>query len=297
MSSFWSIWIIVITLGSIFGCWWLLHVTRKGTTTNGEGETPTTGHSYDGIEEYDNPLPQWWYIMFIVTILFSLVYLALYPGLGSFKGLLGWSQESAWEQEQQLAEEKYAPIFAAYSQASIEELQNNRKALLSGQRIFANNCAVCHGSAATGSYGFPNLTDNDWLYGESPENIKTTILAGRNGSMPGWGAVLGEDGVTEVAEYVMGLSGRDIDQKLASSGKAKYDTTCAVCHGPEGKGNIALGAPNLADTIWLYGGSPELIKHSIRNGRSGNMPAHKDLLGEDKVHLVTAYVYSLANKN
>lgn len=296
MSSFWSIWIIVITLGSIFGCWWLLHSNRKGTSSGGEGEIPTTGHSYDGIEEYDNPLPRWWFIMFIVTILFSLVYLVLYPGLGSFKGLLGWSQESAWEQEQQIAEEKYAPIFAAYSQSSIEELQDNRKALLSGQRIFANNCAVCHGSAATGSYGFPNLTDDDWLYGDTPASIKTTILDGRQGAMPGWGAVLGEDGVTAVAEYVMSLSGRDVDQKLLSSGKDKYDTTCAVCHGPEGEGNITLGAPNLSDSIWLYGGSPELIKHSIRNGRSGNMPAHRDLLGEDKAHLVTAYVYSLSNK-
>lgn len=296
MSSFWSIWIIVITLGSIFGCWWLLHSNRKGTSSGGEGEIPTTGHSYDGIEEYDNPLPRWWFIMFIVTILFSLVYLVLYPGLGSFKGLLGWSQESAWEQEQQIAEEKYAPIFAAYSQSSIEELQDNRKALLSGQRIFANNCAVCHGSAATGSYGFPNLTDDDWLYGDTPASIKATILDGRQGAMPGWGAVLGEDGVTAVAEYVMSLSGRNVDQKLLSSGKDKYDTTCAVCHGPEGEGNITLGAPNLSDSIWLYGGSPELIKHSIRNGRSGNMPAHRDLLGEDKAHLVTAYVYSLSNK-
>lgn len=295
MSSFWSIWIIVITLGSIFGCWWLLQSNSKGERS-GDGEAQTTGHVYDGIEEYDNPLPRWWFIMFIVTIVFSLVYLVLYPGLGNFKGVLGWSQEAAWQKEQQIAEDKYGPIFEAYSKTSIPDLLTNKKALLSGQRIFANNCAVCHGSAGTGSYGFPDLTDNDWLYGGEPEQIKTTIMHGRKGAMPGWGNVLGEEGVTAVAEYVMGLSGRSVDPELAEDGKQHYQTTCAACHGLQGEGNIALGAPNLSDKIWLYGGSPELIKHSIRNGRSGNMPAHKELLGEDKVHLVSAYVYSLAKK-
>ncbi len=292
MSSFWNIWIIVITLGTIFGCWWLLQSNSKGERDEG-GEVPTTGHIYDGIQEYDNPLPRWWFSMFVITIVFSLVYLLLYPGLGSFKGVLGWSQESAWQKEKQEADEKYGPIFAEYSKASIVELQSNRKALLSGQRIFANNCAVCHGSAATGSYGFPNLTDSDWLYGSEPDQIKTTISQGRRGAMPGWGPIIGEQGVTSVAEFVMSLSGRKVDAQLASKGKTLYETTCAACHGATGEGNILLGAPNLSDNIWLYGGSPELIRHSIRNGRNGNMPAHKDLLGNDKVHLVSAYVYSL----
>ena len=296
MSSFWSIWIIIITLGSIFAYWWLLQSNSK-SEAGADGEAPTTGHVYDGIEEYDNPLPRWWYIMFIVTIVFSLVYLALYPGLGTFKGFLGWSQEAAWEEETQKADEKYGPIFTAYAATSIEDLQSNKKALLSGQRIFANNCAVCHGSAATGSYGFPNLTDNDWLYGGDPANIKATILNGRKGAMPAWGAVLGEDGVNSVAEYVMSLSGRNVNQNLLAEGKTKYDATCAMCHGAAGEGNMALGAPNLSDSTWLYGGSPELIKHSIRNGRNGDMPAHKNVLGEDKVHLVAAYVYSLSTKN
>lgn len=296
MSSFWSIWVIVITLGSIFGCWWLLQSNSKGEAGE-DGNAPTTGHVYDGIEEYDNPLPRWWFIMFVVTIAFALIYLALYPGLGNFKGFLGWSQESAWEAEIAKAEEKYGPIFAAYSQSSVEELQSNKKALLSGQRIFANNCAVCHGSAATGSYGFPNLADNDWLYGGDPAAIKASILNGRQGAMPGWGPILGEEGVSATAEYVMSLSGRDVNQRLATEGKAKYDANCAACHGPDGQGNTALGAPNLTDNIWLYGGSPELIKHSIRNGRNGKMPSHKALLGEDKVHLLTAYVYSLGRKD
>ncbi len=296
MSSFWSIWIIVITLGSIFGCWWLLQSNSKGEK-GADGEAPTTGHIYDGIEEYDNPLPRWWFMMFVITILFSLVYLLLFPGLGNFKGVLGWSQEEAWQKEQQWAEEKYGPIFAEYSKTSIPDLQKNQKALLSGQRIFANNCAVCHGSAATGSYGFPNLADNDWLYGNEPDQIKASIMNGRKGVMPGWGAILGEAGVSAVSEYVMSLSGRKVDQGLADKGKSHYQTTCAACHGANGEGNTLMGAPNLSDNIWLYGGSPDLIRHSIRNGRNGNMPSHKDLLGEDKVHLVSAYVYSLGDKD
>jgi len=296
MSSFWSIWITVITVGSLFGYWWLLQSNSKGEASE-DGEVPTTGHVYDGIEEYDNPLPRWWFILFLATIIFAFVYLALYPGLGNYKGLLGWTQEGQWETEMERAEKKYGPIFEAYSQSSIEALQTNKKALLSGQRIFANNCAVCHGSAATGSHGFPDLTDNQWLYGGDPGAIKNSILNGRQGVMPAWGEVLGEKGVSAVSEYVMSLSGRNINQQLAAQGKPLYDTNCAACHGPQGQGNTALGAPDLTNNIWLYGGSPELIKHTIRNGRNGNMPAHRDLLGEDKIHLVTAYVYSLGEQN
>lgn len=293
MTSFWSIWISVLTLGFIALNWWLLNANRKGTR-NASGETPTTGHNYDGIEEYDNPLPRWWFVMYVVFILFALCYLLLYPGLGNFKGLLGWTQESAWQEEMQSAEENYGPIFAAYAQQSIEELQNNRKALLSGQRIFANNCALCHGSAARGSYGFPNLTDDDWLYGGTPETIKQSITQGRTGVMVPWGGTLGEQGVIATAEYVMSLSGREVDAQLAAAGKTQFDTYCVACHGTDGKGIQALGAPNLTDNTWLYGGSPELIKHTIRNGRNGSMPAHQQILGDDKIHLVTAYVYSLS---
>ncbi len=296
MSMFWTIWISVITLGSIFGFWLLLEATKKGTKTEGT-EVPTTGHSYDGIEEYDNPLPHWWYLMFIISIIFALGYLALYPGLGSYKGLLGWTQEGAWEKEVSKADAKYAPIFTEYANTSIPELAGNTRAMLSAQRIFANNCAVCHGSAARGAYGFPNLTDDDWLYGGKPENIKQTLTRGRAGLMTPWGGVLGEEGVNQVAEYVMSLSGRNVDASLAAAGEPTFKMICAACHGADGKGNQIMGAPNLTDNIWLYGGSPELIKHTIRNGRNGNMPAQLDNLGEDKLHLMTAYIYSLSQKN
>ncbi len=296
MSMFWTIWISVITLGSIFGFWWLLEANKKGTKTEGV-DTPTTGHAYDGIEEYDNPLPRWWYYLFIITMVFALGYLALYPGLGSYKGLLGWTQEGAWEKSVARAEEKYAPIFAAYAETPVPELAQNTKAMLSAQRIFSNNCAVCHGSAARGAYGFPNLTDDDWLYGGTPEDIKKTLNLGRAGLMTPWGGVLGEEGVNQVAEYVMSLSGRNVNASLAAAGEPKFKMICAACHGPEGKGNQIMGAPNLTDDIWLYGGSPELIKHTIRNGRNGNMPRQLENLGEDKVHLMTAYVYSLSRKD
>ena len=296
MSSFWSIWITVITLGSLIGCWWLLFATRKGEPSQ-DDQISSTGHTFDGIEEYDNPLPRWWFYLFIVTIIFAAVYLALYPGLGNYKGYFGWTQESAWEQEQNSAAEKYDPIVDAYAQQSIEELQSNQKALLSGQRVFANNCSICHGSAATGSRGFPNLTDADWLYGSDPDAIKTSIMHGRNGQMPPWGAVLGADGVEATAAYILSLSGRETDASKATAGKAHYSTTCIACHGMDGKGNTSMGAPNLTDNTWLYGGSIEDIKESIRSGRKGQMPAHKELLGEAKVHLLAAYVYSLSGKN
>ncbi len=296
MSSFWSIWITVITLGSLIGCWWLLFATRKGEPSH-DDQISSTGHTFDGIEEYDNPLPRWWFYLFIVTIIFAAVYLVLYPGLGNYKGYFGWTQESAWEQEQNSAAEKYDPIFDAYAQQSIEELQSNQKALLSGQRIFANNCSLCHGSAATGSRGFPNLIDADWLYGSDPEAIKTSIMHGRNGQMPPWEAVLGAEGVEATAAYILSLSGREADTGKAAAGKTHYSTTCIACHGVDGKGNAAMGAPNLTDNTWLYGGSIEDIKESIRSGRKGQMPAHKELLGEAKVHLVAAYVYSLSGKN
>lgn len=298
MSTFWSIWISVITLGSMAGFYWLLVSTRKAQVSDdSEGEASTTGHSYDGLEEFDNPMPKWWYNLFVITIIFGLIYLVLYPGLGKWQGVLGWSQEEAWEEQVAEAEEEFRELYASYAATPIETLVNNSNALRSGQRIFSNNCAVCHGSNAMGGYGFPNLTDDDWLYGGSPDAIKTTLLNGRQGAMPPWEAVLGEQGISEVAEYVMSLSGRKVDKALAQAGEAHFATVCAACHGKDGTGNQELGAPNLTDSTWLYGGSPELIKHTLRNGRNGVMPAHRELLGEDKVHLVATYVYSLSRDN
>jgi cytochrome c oxidase cbb3-type subunit 3 len=296
MSAFWGAWVTVITLAVIFGCTWLLFQTRKSETFKESTDT-TVGHVYDGIEEYDNPLPRWWFQLFVATVVFGLAYLALYPGLGNFKGLLGWTSTGQWEEEMQHAEEVYQPVFAKYAALSIEDLQSeeNKSGLQMGQRMFANNCSVCHGAAGTGAYGFPNLTDNDWLYGGEPATIKQTITSGRNGGMPPWGSVLGEDGVRDVTSYVLSLSGREADPDAAQRGEARFQALCTACHGQDATGTPALGAPNLTDNVWLYGGSFEAVAHSVRNGRAGMMPAHKDLLSDDKIHLIAAYVYSLSH--
>jgi len=295
MSAFWSIWISVITLAVVFGVTWLLFATRKSEKFK-ETTEETVGHAFDGIEEYDNPLPKWWFNMFLITVVFSLGYLALYPGLGNFKGLLGWTSYNQWEKEMAHAEEVYAPVFAKYAALSIEELNQpgNETGLKMGQRMFANNCSVCHGVGGVGAYGFPNLTDNDWLYGGQPDTIVSTIVNGRQGGMPAWGAILGEDGIQDVTNYVLSLSGSEHDATAAERGQTQFNTLCAACHMPTGEGMQALGAPNLTDNIWLYGGSFEQIAHTLRVGRAGVMPAHKDLLSDDKIQLISAYVYSLS---
>jgi len=298
MSAFWSAWVTVITLAVILGCTWLLLATRKSQPHQDTTEE-TLGHEFDGIEEYDNPLPKWWFQMFMGTVVFGLAYLALYPGLGTFQGLLGWSSTGQWEEEMQHAEETYKPVFAKYAALPVEELvanSENENGLKMGQRMFANNCSLCHGTAATGAYGFPNLTDADWLYGGDANTIKASISNGRSGSMPPWGAVLGEEGVRDVTSYVLSLSGTEVDGEAAARGQTQFQALCTACHGADAKGLPILGAPNLTDDVWLYGGSFEKVAHSIRNGRNGVMPAHKDLLSDEKIHLITAYVYSLSNK-
>lgn len=296
MSTFWSIWIIVFTAITIVGCTWLLFANRKVEVSDDtkEGESPKTGHVYDGIEEYDNPLPGWWFKMFVGTVVFGVIYLVLYPGLGNFGGVLGWTQVGQWEEEVAEAEAKYAPLYEQYSETPVEELIANPEAMKMSRRLFNNNCAVCHGSDGRGSYGFPNLADSDWLYGGSAEDIKTTLVNGRQGAMPALGGALGEEGVDKVAEYVFKISGREHDTEKAEAGDQLFATYCVACHGTDGTGNKMLGAPNLTDGIWLYGGSPTLVRHTIRNGRNGNMPAQADKLKAEKIHLLTAYVYSLS---
>ena len=321
MSSFWNIWVWVLTLGSLVGCFLLLRWCLIDHTGVEEGES--MGHSFDGIEQLNNPLPKWWSTFFLLTIIWAFGYLALY-GLGSWGGLLGWKSSNQgilnlaeskaktaasltegsnflvqYDREVAAADTKYGPIFDAYAARSIEDLATDEKALKVGQRLFIQNCSQCHGSDARGTTGFPNLTDNDWLYGGSPEAIKETIMHGRiaSGMMAWEGALGGEQGVKEVAAYVISLSGRSVDPVLAKAGKGKF-ALCAGCHGSEGQGSLALGlpmgAPNLSDNIWLYGGSKRVIEESIRYGRAGVMPPWKDILGEEKVHLISAYVYSLS---
>jgi len=291
MSNFWSAWIIFLTVATIVGSTWLLMGNRKG-----RGEGQTTGHVYDDIEEYDNPLPAWWLYMFLASIVFAIGYLIAYPGLGKFPGMLGWTQVEAWQSEIDKAERTYAPLFEGYLAQPVETVAQDPKATKMGQRLFAHDCAQCPGSDARGSHGFPNLTDNDWLYGGDAATIQQSIAYGRAGQMPAWGAVMGDEKTAQATAYVQSLSGQDTDAALAEAGKAVYGTYCIACHGVEGKGNPMFGAPNLTDDIWLYGGSESQIRRSIANGRQGQMPAHKDLLDEARIHLITAYVYSLSQK-
>jgi cytochrome c oxidase cbb3-type subunit 3 len=294
MTTFWSAWIIVLTTVCTAGICWVLFANRKGKARTGEGEH-TTGHSYDGIEEYDNPLPAWWFYMFVMTIIFGVGYLIAYPGLGSFKGVLNWSSSGQLAKENAQADAQFGPLFAKYAQTPIPELSKDRAAMKMGQRLFANYCSQCHGADAHGSFGFPNLTDNDWLYGGEPEQIEATITNGRNGVMPSWEAALGTQGIQQVAAHVLTLSGRESNAAEAEAGAKIFGMYCIACHGPDGKGNVALGAPNLTDNIWLYGGSPLMIQQTVRGGRNGQMPKWGERLGNEKVHLLAAYVYSLSH--
>ena len=278
------------------------------------------GHEFDGIVEINNPLPRWWTILFYATIVWSFFYLALYPGLGSFEGFWGWRssnqdvrtlEESAqaridakergliveYDRELDYAAEKFDPIFEAYAQVPVEELVKNEEAVKVGQRLFMQNCSQCHGSDARGNMGFPNLTDDDWLYGGSGAKIKETLTNGRIAAMPAWIDAMGEQGIKETVAYVLSLSGREMEENhdaLAEAGKARF-MACAACHGMDGKGNQMLGAPNLTDNIWLYGGSERAITETLTYGRNGVMPSFKKTLGDNKIHVVATYVYSLSN--
>lgn len=296
MSTFWSIWISAIVLGTVFGCWWLLWATRKSQSTDTETER-TTGHAFDGIEEYDNPLPKWWFYLYVATCVFALGYLALYPGLGNYKGLLGWTSANQWEAEVEAADEKYGEIYAQYGQTAIPELAQNQDAMKIGQRLFANNCSVCHGTAARGQVGFPNLTDDDWLWGGEPEQILHSIAQGRNGNMPAKGVMpnMTNEQVDQVVNYVLSFSGREKDAAAAEAGAAVFAQACTACHGADGTGMAAMGAPNLTDNVWLYGSTYEWIKETVVNGRQNQMPKQEGRLTADQIQILAAYVYSLSN--
>ncbi|MFZ5755688.1 MAG: cytochrome-c oxidase, cbb3-type subunit III [Pseudomonadota bacterium] len=297
MTDFWSFWVIAIVTINLGGCAWLLWwVSRPMKNEPPIGES--MGHAFDGIEEYNNPMPRWWLWLFYLTIAFAIGYLIMYPGYGKWQGVLGWTQVNQWEKEVAETEARIAPIFQKFAAMPVEELAKNPEAREIGQRLFLTNCAVCHGSSAHGARGFPNLTDNDWLYGGTPEKIKETITAGRQAAMPTWITVLGDEGVNEVAYYVKSLSTPELKTEkpeLVEAGAGKFAANCALCHNADAKGNPAFGAPNLTDTIWLYGGDLSTIKETIAYGRQGHMPAQAERLSADKIHLLTAYVYGLSH--
>jgi cytochrome c oxidase cbb3-type subunit 3 len=290
-SSFWEVYIAVISLVSIVACGVFLKMQSVRRVT----EADTTGHVWDeDLSEYNNPLPRWWAWLFYITIFFSLGYLVLYPGLGIWGGSLGWTQLKQLEEENARAQAAYGPLYERYGAQEIAEVAKVPAALAIGQKLFLNHCAQCHASDAGGSRGFPSLADRDWLWGGTPEAIKTSIAQGRTGIMPPFGPALGEQGVKDAAHYVMSLSGGAHDSIRAVRGKEKYVQLCAVCHGADGKGNQQLGAPNLTDGIWLHGSGEVAIAETVTRGRSNQMPAHKELLTPAKIHLLAAYVYSLS---
>lgn len=294
LTSFWSAWVWIISVGLILSFLYLLHFAKniKGS----DDPSRKMHHTFDGIEEYDNPMPKWWLWLFYGTIFWGLGYLAVFP-MGNSQGLSKMSNLAYLEADQKAHQEKFGPLYEKFASVPVEELAKDEEATKMGRRLFLNNCAICHGQDARGGYGFPNLTDSDWLYGGTGDAIKHSIMAGRKGVMPAWGDILGEDGVSDVAHYVLTLSNREeADQEAAARGKDIYATNCAACHAGDGTGTQALGAPNLTDNVWLYGGTLQRIKHTLRKGRNGNMPAHSELLGEQKVHILSAYIYSLSNK-
>jgi cytochrome c oxidase cbb3-type subunit 3 len=290
-SGFWDVYVAVLAVVSIVACALFL----RSQSVRKAGPVQTTGHQWDeDLAEYNNPLPRWWSWLFYITIVFSLAYLVLYPGLGSWKGTLGWSQVTQLREEQQLAAKQFGPLYEKFATSDVQALVGNREALAIGQKLFLNNCAQCHASDGAGSRGFPNLTAGAFQWGGDFKTIKTTITEGRTGVMPPFGAALGEQGVKNVAHYVRSLSGLTADPLRVALGKDVYLQTCVACHGPEGKGNPALGAPNLTDKNWLHGSAEPVVIETITRGRTSQMPAHRTLLDEARIHLLAAYVLSLS---
>ncbi|QBK05245.1 cytochrome-c oxidase, cbb3-type subunit III [Hylemonella gracilis] len=294
--NFWSIFIGAVTLISIIACLVLLWVSGKVKVKNATADN-STGHVWDeDLREMNNPLPRWWVGLFILTIIFALVYLFLYPGLGKHAGSLGWTQKGEYEAEMAKGAQQVAPLYAKFAGMGVPDAAKEPQAVAVGEKLFLNNCAQCHGSDARGSKGFPNLTDGDWLWGGTPDTIKTTITQGRTGAMPPMAAALGgADDVKNVAQYVLSLSGSPHDSLRAQLGKAKFGV-CAACHGQDGKGNPLLGAPNLTDDVWLHGWGEGAIMAMINNGKTNQMPAqgteHGGKLSAEQIHLLTAYVWS-----
>lgn len=293
-SSGWSFFIAAIVIAGMAFCVFVLVVASRRKVMSTEDNT--TGHVWDGdLQELNNPLPRWWMWLFVITIVFSAVYLVLYPGLGSYQGQWGWSQTGQYDKEVERANASLEPLYAQFTSKDAAQLAQDPQAMGIGERLFVNNCAQCHGSDARGSKGFPNLTDDDWLYGGEHETIKQTIANGRNGVMPPMAAAVGtSEDVRNLAHYVLSLSGSAHNSIAAQLGKPKY-AACAACHGADGKGNQALGAPNLTDKVWLHGWGEQAIISAITNGKNNMMPAHANRLTEPQIHVLGAYVWSLSS--
>jgi len=297
MPAFWHWFVAAGTILFVIWCVWLISWSARQGPQN-VSDNDLVGHKWDGdLEEWNNPAPRWWLYLYFITIAWAVGYLIAYPGLGGWGGTLGWSQQGQYEAEMQAAAERYEPIYAEYAALDFAELKENPEALALGESLYASYCTACHGSDARGATGFPNLTDDDWLYGNSEAALVTTLTNGRSGVMPVLAPALGGDaGIDNMVSYVRSLSGLTQADADAMSAQPMFIALCSACHGPDGTGNQALGAPNLTDDVWLYGSSAETVRETITQGRNGMMPAHGDLLGEDRTKILAAYVASLSEE-
>ena len=295
MSSFWSGWIIVLTLANIIGAVWLLWWTQ--TSSPEEMSSGTSGHVWDGdLEEYNNPLPRWWVWLFYGTVVFSIIYLILYPGLGNFQGLLGWTQTGQYEDERARIEARQQEFFARFDDMTLVELARDGDAMAAAGNIYGNRCAMCHGADARGAPGFPNLTDGAWLWGGEEEAILVSIKEGRTGLMPPMGAAIGdESGVEKMVEYVRSLAGLEYDAEMAAEAEPLWPV-CGACHGMDGTGMTALGAPDLTNNKWLYGSDRRTIADVITRGRENYMPGQLPIIGEQQSRLMAAYVMRISGQ-
>lgn len=295
MPAFWTWFVAAGTIAFIIWCVWLISWSAKQGPQGVEDED-LVGHKWDGdLEEWNNPAPKWWLYLYFMTIAWGIGYLVFYPGIGIFDGVLGWSQHDQYETEVALAEERYAPIYERYAAMPFDELAQDDGALALGRSLFASYCTTCHGSDARGAPGYPNLTDDDWQWGGTEQNIVKTITDGRIAVMTPWAQILGSDEAVEnMVTYVQSLSGMVDAGAVEESARTQFATFCVACHMPTGTGNPVLGAPNLTDDTWLYGSSREAIRTTIEQGRNGQMPAHGDFLGENRTRILAAYVYSLS---
>jgi cytochrome c oxidase cbb3-type subunit 3 len=292
VSDFWHYYVTGLVVLSVAFCIWIL---ASNMTKRSPGPVSLHDHIWDEtLQEYNHPLPRWWMYLFWLTLFFAIGYYFLYPGLGNLPGKIGWTSVGQYQEEMKKADEQFKPIYDKYLKQDLLAVAVDPEAQAMGQRLFLTYCAQCHGADARGAKGYPNLTDGDWLYGGDAATVKATIVGGRQGVMPPLGGVLGADGVKDVANYVRSLSGLAHDSLRAQRGKDAFMQNCVACHGPEGKGNQALGAPNLTDRVWLYGSSEATIVETVSKGRQNQMPVFKDLLGEPKIHLLAAYVIGLS---
>ncbi|HZH56272.1 cytochrome-c oxidase, cbb3-type subunit III [Yanghanlia caeni] len=295
VSSFWSYWIAILSIGGVVFCLVLLFSQRAWLKREIE-QVEDTGHVWDGdLTELNNPIPRWWTVMFVGLCIIGLSIFWLYPALGFGNGFTGYSAAREVRADQLALQERIKPIYARYQEMPFEQVARDESAREIGQRLFLNNCAQCHGSDARGAANFPNLTDGDWLWGGSPEQIIHTITEGRHGMMPPWGAQIKPSEASDIAQYVRSLSGLAHDALRVVPGKRHFDTYCVACHGADAKGNPAMGAPNLTDNVWLYGSSEASIVETILNGRENIMPAQKNILTEEQIRLLAAWVWGLSN--